>query len=296
MLFTLILSYALSISHMSPSGSSHSLSSKKSSKKTSKKVSPIYDDYDDYYTTLDKSTSTTLDALSWTSTSDTTVTSTSTTLGSSTTLAPDGSLIFGIGEYESDSYKTTKGTQTGVDIGSSENKSSKSANTKKASIITGTVVGICLILVGGMMIRRRRKNTRDKVDGEIEEVPTHDTNQTQTISDAQGYLVPVPSIKNSDEFMIANYEAVEPELDNSNSNSNYQRASLFSTYEMANSNSDTQPQPFEDTYYEIAGEQPTEILYDEAGFEECSHMSTLYTLANSSPASPEYDIATNKSL
>ena len=52
MLFTLILSYALSISHMSPSGSSHSLTSKKSSKKSSKKVSPTYDDY---YTTLDKS-------------------------------------------------------------------------------------------------------------------------------------------------------------------------------------------------------------------------------------------------
>ena len=50
---------------------------------------------------------------------------------------------------------------------------------------------------------------------------------------------------------------------------------------------------FEDAYYEIAGDQPSEILYDEAsyeGFQEGSDTSTLYTLAK---PSPEYDIASN---
>ena len=152
-----------------------------------------------------------------------------------------------------------------------------------------------------MMIRRRRKNLSDRVDVEIEELPTNE--KVDSLADPQGYLVPVPSIRNSDEEVNINYEAVDPEIPIPESNSGYQRASLFitdTTYEMANENPmenknvvyDTSTS-FEDAYYEIEGDQPSEILYDEAsyvGFEDGSETSTLYTLAK---PSPEYDIASN---
>ena len=117
------------------------------------------------------------------------------------------------------------------------------------------------------MYRRKKNGDIDNVDLDL----GIDSTVLPSVSDSQGYLVPVPSIRD------VNYNAIEPEQ------CDYQRASVFIEYED------------DDAYYEIAGECANEVIYDEAGEFENEVNSSLYALAfSSSPTNgldPEYELA-----
>ena len=259
MLLTIILSYVatafnvvplqiLTTSHMSPS-ESHS-ESITHTKKNSKKSSSHYDYEEDNIEST--TTRTTYHS-----------TATASTATASTATA-SGTVIFGFVENDSDSYTTTI---TAEDSLASENDSERDGKNSPTPLIAGVTAGLCLVLIIGMMYRRKKNGGIDNVDLDL----AVDSTVLPSVSDSQGYLVPVPSIRD------VNYNAIEPEQ------CDYQRASVFIEYED------------DDAYYEIAGECANEVIYDEAGEFENEVNSSLYALAfSSSPTNgldPEYELA-----
>lgn len=254
MLLTIILSYVATAfnvvplqisttSHMSPS-ESHS-ESITHTKKSSKKSSSHYHYEEDNI----ESTKTI-----------TTYHSTATASTATTT----GTVIFGFVENDSDSYTTTINAEDSL---ASENDSERDGKNSTTPLIAGVSAGFCLVLIIGMMYRRKKNGGIDNVDLDL----GVDSTVLPSVSDSQGYLVPVPSIRD------VNYNAIELEQHD------YQRASVFIEYED------------DDAYYEIAGECANEVIYDEAGEFENEVNSSLYALAfSSSPTNgldPEYELA-----
>jgi len=257
MLLTIILSYVatafnvvplqiLTTSHMSPS-ESHS-ESITHTKKISKKSSSHYDYEEDN-----------IDSTATTTTYHSTATASTATASTAT-----GTVIFGFVENESDSYTTTINAEDSL---ASENDSERDGKESTTPLIAGVTAGLCLTLIIGMMYRRKKNGDIDNVDLDL----GIDSTVLPSVSDSQGYLVPVPSIRD------VNYNAIEPEQ------CDYQRASVFIEYED------------DDAYYEIAGECANEVIYDEAGEFENEVNSSLYALAfSSSPTNgldPEYELA-----
>ena len=257
MLLTIILSYVatafnvvplqiLTTSHMSPS-ESHS-ESITHTKKISKKSSSHYDYEEDN-----------IESTATTTTYHSTATASTATASTAT-----GTVIFGFVENESDSYTTTINAEDSL---ASENDSERDGKESTTPLIAGVTAGLCLTLIIGMMYRRKKNGDIDNVDLDL----GIDSTVLPSVSDSQGYLVPVPSIRD------VNYNAIEPEQ------CDYQRASVFIEYED------------DDAYYEIAGECANEVIYDEAGEFENEVNSSLYALAfSSSPKNvldPEYELA-----
>lgn len=272
MLFTMILSYVatafnvmplqiLTTSHMSPS-ESHS-ESITYTKKSSKKSSSHYEYEEDNIEST--TTRTTYHNTSSTATASTATASTATaSTATASTATATGTVIFGFVENDSDSYTTTI---TAEDSLASENDSERDGKNSATPLIAGVTAGLCLVLIIGMMYRRKKNGGIDNVDLDL----AVDSTVLPSVSDSQGYLVPVPSIRD------VNYNAIELEQ------CDYQRASVFNEYED------------DDAYYEIAGECANEVIYDEAGEFENEVNSSLYALAfSSSPKNvldPEYEVA-----
>jgi hypothetical protein len=280
MLLTIILSYVatafnvmplqiLTTSHMSPS-ESHSESithTKKSSKKSSSHYDYEEDNIDSTATTTtyhSTATTTTYHSTVTASTSTASTSTASTESTESTESTATGTVIFGFVENESDSYTTTINAEDSL---ASENDSERDGKKSTTPLIAGVTAGLCLTLIIGMMYRRKKNGDIDNVDLDL----GVDSIVLPSVSDSQGYLVPVPSIRD------VNYNAIEPEQ------CDYQRASVFIDYED------------DDAYYEMAGECASEVIYDEAGEFENEVNSSLYALAfSSSPTNvldPEYELA-----
>ena len=269
MLLTIILSYVATAfnvvplqisttSHMSPS-ESHS-ESITHTKKSSKKSSSHYDYEED---NIESTTTITTYHSTATASTATASTATASTATASTATA-SGTVIFGFVENDSDSYTTTINAEDSL---ASENDSERDGKESTTPLIAGVTAGLCLTLIIGMMYRRKKNGDIDNVDLDL----GIDSTVLPSVSDSQGYLVPVPSIRD------VNYNAIELEQ------GNYQRASVFIEYED------------DDAYYEIAGECANEVIYDEAGEFENEVNSSLYALAfSSSPTNgldPEYELA-----